>query len=100
MRTMLDTVLAIVAGIVWSTAYGWFFAIDIRRWWHGRHRRRALAAAEHEQARLAYAAWVRNIPPPPSRQPELPPVPAARPVAPPIADGVVIPFPRAAALRR
>jgi hypothetical protein len=93
---MLNTVLATVAAVVWSTAYGWFFVTDVRRWWRARHVRRAREAAEREQARLAYAAWVRNIPPPPSREPQLPPPP--RPVAPP-ARGVVVPFPRPAASR-
>lgn len=97
---MLDSVLAIVAAVVWSAAYGWFFATDVRRWWRGRHARRARVAAAREQERLAYAAWVRNIPPPRPRTAELPPPPPPRPAAPPPRGGVVIPFPRAAAARR
>lgn len=96
---MLNTVLAVTAVSLWSTAYGWFFVADLRRWRRGRARRRALAAVEHEQARRAYAAWVRNIPPPPPRGPRFPP-PNPQPVVPPVRGGVVIPFPRATALRR
>ncbi|MDA8250562.1 MAG: hypothetical protein M0Z28_15505 [Rhodospirillales bacterium] len=91
---MLNTVLASVAAVVWSAAYGWFFFTDVRRWWRGRHQRQVRAAAEREQARHAYAAWVRNIPPPPSRVPQLPPPPPPPPLARPATGGVVIPFPR------
>jgi hypothetical protein len=96
MRPMLDTVLAIAAGIIWGTAYGWFFATDVRRWWRGRHRRRALAAEAHEQEKRAYAAWVRDIPPPRSRAAQFPPPPPAPPRQPLPQGGTVIPFPRRA----
>jgi hypothetical protein len=96
---MLNTVLASVAALVWSIAYGWFFLTDLRRWWRARHRRRAQAAAERERARLAYAAWVRDIPPPRSRAPVMPPAPLPA-ALPPRRSGVIIPFPRAPAPRR
>ena len=97
MRPMLDTVLAIAAGIVWGTAYGWFFATDVRRWWRARGSRRAQATAEREQAKRAYAAWVRNIPPPRSRAAQFPPPPPPAPPRPPLPQGgTVIPFPRRA----
>lgn len=92
---MLNTILAAVAAVVWSAAYTLFFLTDLRRWWRGRHQRRAMADAEREQARRAYATWVRNIPPPPSRVAVLPPA-LPRPAPPPARGGVVIPFPRRA----
>ncbi len=91
---MLNTVLAWIAALVWTTAYGLFFMTDLRRWWRGRAQRQAAAAAERERARRAYADWVRDIPPPPSRLPQMPPPPAPRPAAPQPPGAVVIPFPR------
>ena len=91
---MLDTVLASLAIATWSAAYGWFFATDFRRWWRGRHVRRARAAFEREQARLAYAAWVRNIPPPRSRVPVFPPPRPMPPPPPSRPSAAIIPFPR------
>ena len=98
---MLNTVLAWVAATVWGTAYGWFFYHDVRRWWRGRALRRAREEWEREQARHAYAEWVRNIPPPRSRAPVFPPPPQpAIPAAPPRQGGEVIPFPRRRAASR
>ena len=97
---MLDTILASVAAAVWSAAYGVYFAGDLRRWWRGRHQRRAIAATEREEARRAYARWARNIPPPPSRAPILPPPPLTAPRPPAGQGGVVVPFPRRAAASR
>ena len=94
---MLNTVLATAAAVVWSTAYGWFFLTDLRRWWRGRHQRRARQQHERELARRAYAAWVRDMPPPPSRRAELPPPLPPPPAVLPPKGGVVIPFPRRAA---
>jgi hypothetical protein len=98
-NAMLDTALAIAAAVVWATAYALYFLPDLRHWWRGRHHRRALAAAERERARNAYLAWVRDMPPPPSRVPVLPPSPARLP-PPPRRDGVVVPFPRRTARTR
>ena len=98
---MLDTALAIAAAAIWAAAYALYFLPDLARWWRGRPRRRARAAAEREQARTTYAAWVRNIPPPPSRVPILPPSPSPARLPPPARrSGVVIPFPRRATRTR
>ncbi len=97
---MLDTILAAVAAVVWIAAYGVYFSGDLRRWWRGRHRRRAAIAAQREEARRTYAAWVRNIPPPPSRAPILPAPPLVSPRPPNGSGGVVVPFPRTAGSRR
>ena len=97
---MLNTVLAWTAVAVWSTAYGMFFARDVLRWWRTRDQRRAQKAAERVRAVAAYAAWVRNIPPPPSRQPVMPL--ARRPAL--VVSGRsasnVVPFPRRTTLAR
>jgi hypothetical protein len=97
---MLNTVLAWTAAAVWSAAYGIFFARDLRRWWRNRGQRREQNAAERARAIAAYAAWARNIPPPPSRQPIMPP-PPRRPAPIPQSryGGNVVPFPRRAARR-
>jgi hypothetical protein len=95
---MLNTILASVATLVWGVAYGWFFASDVRRWWRGRELRRARAAAEREQARRAYAAWVRDIPPPRPHAPIMPQL-LTRPAS-GVQSGVVIPFPHPASPRR
>ncbi len=97
---MLNTVLAWTALAVWSAAYGVFFARDARRWWRGRDQRKAERAAQKAQAMATYAAWARNIPPPPSRVPVFPP---RRPLPVPPAPrygGNVVPFPRRAARRQ
>ncbi len=90
---MLNTVLATFAITTWCLTYGLFFARELRRWWRLRPHRRAQALAERRRAELAYAAWVRNIPPPRSRKPVMPP-PAPLPVAAVRRTGVVVPFPR------
>ena len=94
---MLNTVLAWTAATVWGTAYGLFFFHDVRRWWRGRALRRARWELERERATRAYAEWVRNIPPPPSRVPHFPPPPPVALPAPQRPGGEVIPFPRRAA---
>jgi hypothetical protein len=106
---MLNTILACLTVLTWGGSYWIYFQRDIRRWWRLRHVRRAQTQAERERALQAYAAWVRNIPPPRSRVPVMPvavpmpvpmPVPVAmppvRPAAPPVPvrRGVVVPFPR------
>ena len=93
----LNASLAAAAVAIWTGSYGLFFARDLRRWWRGRHRRRQLEAAAREQAVRAYAAWVRNIPPPRSRVPIMPmamPTAAAAPARAPANTAVVLPFPQ------
>ena len=86
---MLNSVLAAVTPVLWSTAYGLFFARDFRRWWKRRPERRVQAAAARARAIEAYAAWTRNIPPPRSRKSVMPtPLPDPR-------TAVIVPFPRA-----
>lgn len=97
---MLNTVLAWTAAAVWSAAYGIFFARDVRQWWRTRGQRRAHKQAERARAVAAYAAWVRNIPPPPSRKPVMPPpAPPRRPAPAGRYSGNVVPFPRRAIRR-
>ena len=100
---MLNAFLAALALVVWSSSYGLFFQRDLRRWWLGRHERRARQAAERERAVEAYASWIRNFPPPPVAQPYTPPAYAAMPDPPPPPPpkaapggrkgGEVVPFP-------
>jgi len=88
---MLNAVLATVAAILWLSSYAMFFAGDMLRWWRMRPYRHAMSEFERLQAVRAYAAWVRNIPPPPprpARGPVVIPVPEVPPVR-----GVVAPFP-------
>lgn len=99
---MLNSVLACLAVLTWGASYWLFWERDLRRWWKGRHQRRAQEAKAREQAVRDYAAWVRNIPPPRSRAPVMPvPMPPAPPQSAPARQGVVVPFPRGgrAALR-
>jgi len=100
---MLNASLAVVAVGVWIFSYVLFFARDLRRWWRMRHTRRQHEAVARERAIRAYAAWVRNIPPPRSRAPIMPvPVPMPMPqtsLVPvrtivPVHTGVVVPFPQ------
>jgi hypothetical protein len=90
----MNAALATLATVLWTVAYTWFFARELTRWWRGRGARRMRAEAAQAHARAAYAAWVRNIPPPRRREPILPP--PARTLAPPVpaGRGVVVPFPR------
>ncbi len=96
---MLNFILACLAFLMWSASYVLFFQRDLRRWWATRHLRQARKAAERERALTAYAAWVRNIPPPRSRVPAAPmPLPMRRPDPPakpaPSRGGNVVAFPR------
>jgi hypothetical protein len=77
MRSMLDAIFALVG--------------DAVRWWRLRPFDAARSEAERLRAVRAYAAWVRDMPPPPHRPN---PPPTMVPVAenPPI-RGVVRPFP-------
>ncbi|MBN9509306.1 MAG: hypothetical protein J0I21_09370 [Alphaproteobacteria bacterium] len=94
----MNAALATLAAVLWTTAYAWFFGRELKRWWRGRDARRAQAEAARARARAAYSAWVRDIPPPPSRVPIFPPPPAPPPPrrpGPAVArGGVVVPFPR------
>jgi hypothetical protein len=90
---MLNTALGVTAALVWITAYTWFFAHELRRWWRGRPARRHRLMLEREQARAAYAAWVRNIPPPRDRRPIYPPPPVPRAAPRLQPQGVVVSFP-------
>jgi hypothetical protein len=40
---MLNWFLALVSAILWTTAFAWYFAPEIRRWWQRRRERRAKA---------------------------------------------------------
>ena len=93
----MNAALATLAAVLWSTAYVWFFGRELRRWWRGRHARRAQAEAARARARAVYAAWVRDIPPPRSRAAVLPPPappPPRRRVPAVTGRGAVVPFPR------
>lgn len=93
----LNVSLATTALAVWGGSYALFFARDLRRWWRNRHARRQRQAAMREQAIRAYAAWVRNIPPPRSRAPILPaplPIPVPPAARAPRRSAVVVPFPQ------
>jgi hypothetical protein len=86
---MLNSILAAITLALWATAYGLYFARDVRRWWKLRPKRRAQAVAARARAIEAYAAWTRNIPPPRSRVPVMP-VPLPEPHT-----AQIVPFPRA-----
>lgn len=96
---MVNAALAFLTLVVWSLAYGLFFRRELVRWWKTRPARREFKAAQREQALRAYAAWVRNIPPPrpraPSKRVNLPVTePPPRPRPQPSRNGNVVPFPR------
>jgi hypothetical protein len=85
---MLNFILAWVAVGLWVLSYGLYFARDLRRWWRLRPQRRAEAARERARRIEAYAAWVRDIPPPRSRVAVMPtPLPPPR-------TAVIVAFPR------
>jgi hypothetical protein len=91
----MNAALATLATALWTVAYTWFFARELVRWWRGRGARRMRAEAARAHARAAYAAWVRNIPPPRGRAPIPPaPEPPPAPAVPAAGSAVVVPFPR------
>jgi hypothetical protein len=90
---MLIAVLAILAIAVALWA-GWRAVAllgGLMRWWVVRSYQHAESEIEGPEAVRAYAAWVRNMPPPPPR-PRAGPAIKVPPVVPPV-RGVVAPYP-------
>ena len=57
---MLNLILAVVAAVLWSGAYGWYFSHDLAQAWRRFRDRRELG----RQCRvLAYEAWMRRAGP-------------------------------------
>ena len=91
---MLNSILATCAVLIWTSSYLLYFQRDLRRWWALRPQRRAEERAARQRAVQAYAAWVRDLPPPRSRRAILPePVPVHSAPAMPRRTAVVVAFP-------
>ncbi len=89
---MLNAVVAIGAAVLWAGSYVLFFLRDLRTWWRLRAYRAEMSEVERLDAVRTYTAWVRNMPPAPSRRRATGGTVVPTPVVPPV-RGTVFPYP-------